>query len=178
LSHVTDGKTTEGRIVSKGLNAHWLGGDQVDDGGISRLDVLGLLLKLLSGTTIDLGLELRELAGNVGGMAIEDWGVSSIDLARMVEDDNLSSEIIYFMRGIVLDVSSDHTSLDVLDGNVLNVEADVVSGDGFGEGSVMHFNGFHFSGNVGGGKKKTVIPGLRTPVSTLPTGTVPIPEIL
>jgi hypothetical protein len=41
LTHVTDGETTEGRVISEGLDAHWLGGDHLDDSGITRLDEFG-----------------------------------------------------------------------------------------------------------------------------------------
>jgi len=38
LTHVTDGETAEGRVVSEGLNAHWFGGNHLDDSSIARLD--------------------------------------------------------------------------------------------------------------------------------------------
>lgn len=40
LTHVTDGETAEGRVVGEGFDAHWLGGDHLDDSGITRLDEL------------------------------------------------------------------------------------------------------------------------------------------
>jgi hypothetical protein len=43
LSHVTDGEAAERGEVREGLHTHGLGGDQVDDGGISRLDGLGVI---------------------------------------------------------------------------------------------------------------------------------------
>lgn len=44
LPHVTDGETTKGRELLEGLDTHGLGGHQDDDGGITRLDGLGVLL--------------------------------------------------------------------------------------------------------------------------------------
>ena len=68
LSHVTDGEATEGWVLGESLDAHgleiealenvnfnlgrnlfmkildYLGGDHVDDGGITRLDLLGEVL--------------------------------------------------------------------------------------------------------------------------------------
>jgi hypothetical protein len=38
LTHVTDGETAEGRVISKGFDAHWLGGDHLDDSSVTRLD--------------------------------------------------------------------------------------------------------------------------------------------
>ena len=44
LPHVTDSESSQGRIVSEGLHAHGLAGGQEDDGGVSRLDELGVIL--------------------------------------------------------------------------------------------------------------------------------------
>lgn len=73
LPHVTDGEATKRRIVGVGLNAHGLAWDELDHAGITRLDELGVLLDLLTRSAINLGLDLRELAGNVGSVAIQDW---------------------------------------------------------------------------------------------------------
>lgn len=150
LTHVTDGEATEGRILGEGFDAHGLGGDHADHSGITHLDELGFLLHFLTGTTIDLGFEFGELAGDVGGVAIKDGRVSVGDLTGVVEDDDLGEEVFALLGGVVLGVGADETTADILDGQVLDVEADVVSGDGFGDGLVVHFDGFYFRGNVGG----------------------------
>jgi len=152
LSHVTDGETTKRGVGSEGLNAHGLRGGELDDGGITVLDVLGGSLELSSSTTVDLGQELRELAGNVGGVAVEHWSVSSVDLSGVVQDDDLSVEGLSLLRGVVLGITSDHTTTDILDGQVLNVETDVVSWDSLREGDVVHLDGLDFSGQTGGGE--------------------------
>jgi len=54
LSHVTDGETTQGRVVGESLNAHGLGGNHLDDGRVTRLDELGGSLSSLTGTAVDL----------------------------------------------------------------------------------------------------------------------------
>jgi len=41
LSHVTDGKTTERRLLIVRFDTHGLGGNKFDDGSITRLDKLG-----------------------------------------------------------------------------------------------------------------------------------------
>jgi len=81
LPHVTHGETSEGRVVckfsfiftfstnsltSESLDAEWLGGDELDNSGIAILEGLGAVLDLLSGTAVDLLLELVELASDVG----------------------------------------------------------------------------------------------------------------
>ena len=54
LPHVPDGETSEWREVDEGLDAHWLRGDQLDDGSISGLDELGSIFGGLAGTTVNL----------------------------------------------------------------------------------------------------------------------------
>ena len=95
LSHVTDSETTEGLVVGESLHAHGLLGHHLYHGGITRLDVLGIVLELLAGTTIDLLDELSELAGNVGGVAVDNGGVAGVDLTGVVQDDDLQEEKRY-----------------------------------------------------------------------------------
>ena len=40
LTHITDGETTKRRIFSVSFNTHGLGRNQLDNGGITRLDEL------------------------------------------------------------------------------------------------------------------------------------------
>lgn len=83
-------------------------------------------------------------------MAIEDRGIASTDLARVVKDDDLGGEVVAASRGVVLGVTSDVATTDLLDGNVLDVEADVVTGETLLELLVVHLNGLHLSSDVGG----------------------------
>ena len=83
-------------------------------------------------------------------MAVEDGGVTSADLTGVVEDDDLGLEAGSLGGGVVLGVRGDVATADFLDGNVLDVEANVVTGDTLLELLVVHLNGLHFSGDVGG----------------------------
>ena len=65
----------------------------LDDGGIARLDLLGVVLELLSRTTIDLLEQLLELARNVSGVAVDDRCVTLADLTGVVQDDDLKITI-------------------------------------------------------------------------------------
>ena len=56
---------SEGRIVSEGLDTHGLAGSQQDDGGVSRLDELGVVLGGLTGTTVNLLLDFSKLEKKV-----------------------------------------------------------------------------------------------------------------
>ena len=103
-------------------------------------------------TTINLLQDLRELASNMGGVAIEDWGVTSTDLARVVEDNDLGVEGVGTLGRIVLGVTSDVATTDFLDGDVLDVEANVVTRDTLGELLVVHLDGLDFSGDTSRGE--------------------------
>merc|ERR550534_1332108 len=132
--------------VSEGLDTHGLAGGQQDDGGVTRLDELGVGLGGLSGTTVNLLLDLSKLASNVSGVAIKDGAVAVGDLSGVVKDDDLGGEVSHTRGGLVLGVGGDVSSLDVLDGDVLDVEANVVSGDSLGEGLVVHLHRLDLSG--------------------------------
>jgi hypothetical protein len=150
LTHVTDSETTERWVISEGLNTHRLAGNHLDDSGITGLDELGVVLNGLAGTTIDLLEELRELASNVSSVAIQNWSVTSTDLTRVVEDDDLGVEGISTLGRIVLGVASNVSTSNFLDGDVLDVETNIVTGETLDELFVMHFDGLDFSGDVGG----------------------------
>jgi len=152
LTHVTDGETTKRWVVGEGLNTHRLAGNHLDDGSITGLDELGVVLNGLSGTTIDLLEELGELAGNVGGVAIQDRSVASTNLTRVVKNDDLGVEGVGTLGWVVLGVTADVSTTNLLDGDVLDVESDVVTWDTLDELFVVHFDGLDFSGDVGWGK--------------------------
>merc|ERR1719232_1190356 len=65
----------------------------------------------------------------------------------MIEDNNLGSEVGDSRCWLVLRVGGHVSSLDVLD-----VEADVVSGDGLGERLVVHLDGLDLGGQHVGGE--------------------------
>jgi hypothetical protein len=127
LTHVTNGKATQRREVRERLNAQGLAGNQGDHGSITRLDEFGVLLSGFAGTTIAFLLDLGEFAGNVGGMAIQHGGVTVTDLAGVVQHDDLSKEVSGTLGWVVFGVTSDETTAQLFDGDVLNVETDVVT---------------------------------------------------
>merc|ERR1719393_100183 len=102
--------------------------------------------------TVNLLLDLSKLASNVSGVAIKDGAVAVGDLSGVVKDDDLGGEVSHTSGGLVLGVGGDISSLDVLDGDVLDIEANVVSGDSLGEGLVVHLHGLDLSGQHVGGE--------------------------
>ena len=82
---------TERRIIREALNTHGFARDHINDGSISRFQEFGAILQLLAGTTINLLFELSEFARNVSSMAIQHRGITSANLARVVQDNNLEN---------------------------------------------------------------------------------------
>jgi len=152
LPHVTDSEATKRRVVGEGLDAHGFGWRHLDDSGVAVLDGLGESLELLAGTTIAFLEDLLELAGDVSGVAIHDRRISVLDFSRVVQHDDLSVEVLGLFGGIVLRVGGDIATTDFLDGDVLHVEADVVTGKSLGQRLVVHLHRFHLSGDHGGGE--------------------------
>ena len=118
LPHVTDSETTERWVFVVGLDTHGLAWDKLGNASITGLDELGVVLKRLASSTIDLLLELSELAGDVSGMAIEDGRVAGTNLTGVVKDDDLGVERGGLLRGVVLGIRSDVSTTDILDGDV------------------------------------------------------------
>lgn len=128
LLHVSHGESSEGRVLVESLNAHGFLRDHSNEGSLARLEVLGLFFDNLTGSSVDLALELFELTGDVSGVAVEHGGVSLLDLTGVVKDDDLSEEVLGVLSGVVLGVGGDVSSSEILDGEVLHVEANVVTG--------------------------------------------------
>jgi len=148
LLHVTDSETPKGRVLLEGFDTHGLAGDHLNDAGIARFDELGGSFQFLTSTPVNLGLEFSKFAGNMGSVAIEDGGISSLDLARVVKDDDLGQEALGFLGWVILGVRGNKTSLQVLDRDVLHVETNVVSRIGLWESFVVHLHGFDLSGRA------------------------------
>jgi hypothetical protein len=88
----------------------------------------------------------------VSGVAVEDWRVTGTDLTRVVHNDDLSGEVGTTHRGVILGVTSDVTTTDFLDGDVLDVESDVVTGLTLNKLLVVHLDGLDFSGDTSRGE--------------------------
>jgi len=151
LAHVTDGETSERWELREGLDAQGLGGDEDSHASLAGLDGRRELLLGLTRTRVDLGDDGVELARDVSGVAIEDRGVTVSD-TLVVEDDNLGEEAAAAGGGVVLGGTANVTTLDVLDGQTLDGETDVVSGTSLGHLLVVHLDGLALSGLAGGGE--------------------------
>ena len=97
-------------------------------------------------------MDFFEFDGNVAGVAIQHGAISVLDLSGVVEDDDLGQEVFNFSSGVVLGVRANVSSSNIFDGDVLNVESDVVSGNGLFQSLVVHFYGFDISRDVNWGE--------------------------
>ncbi|KAH3678581.1 hypothetical protein OGATHE_000131 [Ogataea polymorpha] len=152
LSHISDGKSSQWWVLSEGLNTHWLRWDHLNNSSVTRLDKLRVLLNLLTGSSVDLLEQLVESAGNVGSVAVQNWRVTSRDLTWVVQDNDLSVEGSTSLRWVVLRVTTDVTSSNFLDGNVLDVESNIVTWKTLSKLLVVHLDGLDFRGNTSWGE--------------------------
>jgi len=149
LSHISDGESSKRSVLGKWFDAHWLGWQHLDDGGVTRFDLCWVVFDLLSGSSIDFLDHLVESASDMGGMAIQDWSVTFLDFTGVVQDDDLGVEGFGLVGWVFLAVRAHVTSSDIFDGDVLDVESDVVAWKTFWDLGVVHLDGFDFGGDVG-----------------------------
>jgi hypothetical protein len=83
----------------------------------------------------------------MASVAIKYGCVTSLDLTGVVEDDDLGGEFLSVGSGVVLGVRGDVTTTDVLHRQVLDVEANVVTGLGLLDLLVVHLHGLNLSGD-------------------------------
>lgn len=95
---------------------------------------------------------LTELAGNVGSVAVENWRVSVTNLTWVVEDDDLGVERSGFLWRVLLGVTADVATTDILDRDVLDVESDIVTWETGLELLVVHLDRLDFGGDGRRGK--------------------------
>jgi len=72
-----------------------------------------------------------------------------LDFTRVVQDDDLGVEGFGLLGWVLFGVGANVTSSDVFDGDVLDVETDVVAWETFWDLGVVHLDGFDLSGDVG-----------------------------
>ena len=68
----------------------------------------------------------------------------------MVDYDDLGSEVKITRGELVLGVRGDVATLDIFDGHVVDVKADIIAGDSLGQGLMVHLNRLNLSGKVNG----------------------------
>jgi len=71
LFHVSDGESTKWWVLGESLNGHSLGWDQLNNGGITRFDELGVVLNGFTGSSVNLSFDHVEFASGVASVAIK-----------------------------------------------------------------------------------------------------------
>uniref|UniRef100_A0A8C0TDQ0 Uncharacterized protein n=1 Tax=Canis lupus familiaris TaxID=9615 RepID=A0A8C0TDQ0_CANLF len=148
LSHVTNSKTAQRRIVREALNTHRFARNHINNGSIPRFQELGTIFQLLSRTTIYLFLQLSKLASNVSCVTIQHRCISSTDLAWMVQDNHLSCEACCFHWWVIFAVTSHVATTNIFDRYVLDIEAHIVPRKSRTQSFMVHFNRLYFSCNI------------------------------
>merc|ERR1712154_198367 len=165
------------RILGESFYTHRFAWNKLDNSSITRLDELGIILGGLTCTTINLLLDLGELARNMCSVTVQDRAVSVGHLARMVENNDLCSEILNTRSWLFLESEQTYPLLMSLTDTFLMLKPTLSPGTASGRDSWCIST--DFTSVVSWlGANVTTMPGLIIPVSTRPTGTVPIPPIL
>jgi hypothetical protein len=68
----------------------------------------------------------------VSGVAIQNRGISVLDLTGVVKNNNLSKETDGFSGRVLFRVRSNISSFNFFNGNIFDIETDVVPWDSFG----------------------------------------------
>ena len=82
----------------------------------------------------------------MSGVTVKHGCVTIADLPRMIQYDNLSGEILSATRRLVLGIAGNVATTQLLHGDILDVEADVVAGHSLSQGLVVHLHGLDFGG--------------------------------
>ena len=92
LTVIHQGESSQGRKLAEGFQTYWLQGPHQHYRAIPSLYALWLLFENFASPPVDLTLDLNYLAGYWCTMALHFWSIANLNLARILHDNNLSSE--------------------------------------------------------------------------------------
>merc|ERR1719510_733760 len=121
--------------------------------------------------------DLVEFAGNMRRMTIQHGRIAIANLTRMIENYDLGSKLAQPLAGLFLESEATYPRLISLTDTFLILKPTLSPGTASGRDSWCISTDLT-SVERPTGAKVTTMPGLITPVSTRPTGTVPMPPIL
>jgi hypothetical protein len=147
--HVANSESSKRWVGLEGLANHGAHRAHDNIGSITGLDDLGVLLNDLVGTPVDLVLDCLELACNVACVAVENWGISVLDVL-VVHHNHLGLECLGVCARVVLGIRRNVSAANILDRDVLHVESNVVTWASLWERLVVHLDGLDFSGDTSG----------------------------
>lgn len=120
--------------------------------------------------------QVSELASSLSCLTIQHRFTASSDSAWVVQGNHLSSEASCFHWWVICTIISHIATMDIFDRHILTLKPTFIPQESFTQNYMLHFNWLDLTLMLTEAKM-TTMPGLRTPVPTRPTGTVPIPLI-
>jgi len=137
-----DGNAAETFALLEALNDERLARLEDDLSHLIGLQVRGVLGLGATGLLADLPVDLGDTAGRAASAHEGDGGVSDLQLSGVVQDLDGGSEGGASLQGVISLLDHDVTDArHVLLGQVLDVQANVVSGKSLGGRLVVHLNG-------------------------------------
>ena len=89
LFHISDGKSSKWGVFTEDFTAHCFTWNHIAKTSISSLNKFGEFFKCLTSSSINLASNFSKFNSNMCSMAIQDWGVTVLDLTWMVKNNNL-----------------------------------------------------------------------------------------
>jgi len=92
LFHVSNGESTKRGVFLEGFNTHVFGGFHHSEARVSRFNEFGASFEFFTGSSVNFLGDFFEFDGNVCGVAIQDGGISVLNLTGVVKNNNLGKE--------------------------------------------------------------------------------------
>merc|ERR1719464_1394294 len=144
FTHIPNGKSSKRRIILESLHTHGLGWNHINNTCLTRFTRFWILLNNFTSSLVHESHKFIESASDVRRMTIENWSVTSHNFVRMIKYNDLSKEMISFCWRILLSITGNHTTSNLLQGNIFDIESNIVSWSSLFHCLMMHFNRFNF----------------------------------
>lgn len=171
LSLFTNSKMTLKNIVREVLSAHELVSNYINHGSIKSFLEFRAIFQLSTTTVITLSYPLSTFASYLSWVTAQHRNRASTELVSVIQGNHLSREASCSHWCVIFAVNSNIAASNIFDRHTAGVE-------------VHNFPWKNFPHNITApdfilvvtltGTKVSTMPGLRVPVFSLPTGTVPI----
>ena len=145
LFHISYCESSERRIFRENFNTHGFSRNHINQTGLSSLDKFGKFFNYFTSSSVNRRKDFFKFDGNVTGVTIQDRAITTLDLTRVIKDDNLCCEVRNFRCRVILGIRTNISSSDILDWYVFNVESNVVTWNSLFHSFVMHFHRFDIS---------------------------------
>lgn len=93
--------------------------------------MFGVSFEFFTGSSVNFLSDFFEFDSNVCSVTIQDGGISVLDLSGVIKNNNLSKESKSFSCGVFFRVRGNISSFNFFNGNIFNIETDIVTWNGF-----------------------------------------------